>query len=242
MTGPIFVSHSSADKAEANALALALRQAFSDRIRTFNTSSGTAIQAGDKWRQVILDAIRDASMVILWCTPAAANSKEVAFEIGAAFAYGRRIIPCAVHLPPSKLPWSLSELQAPALDTPEGWIQLAEAVANALGYGGAIHKEPLLQLAKKFTAPSDALEVKVIGHTVEFKNTSSAPITNVHVAPVDGPQPPWVVAMQGGSLLAGQGKTVLRQSPADRQEFELTWDDVAGATHRRRVEIGGTSP
>jgi hypothetical protein len=181
MTGPIFVSHSSTDKDEANALAHALRQAFGERIRTFNTSSGTAIQAGDKWRQVVLDAIRDASVVILWCTPAAATSKEVAFEIGAAFAYGRRIIPCAVHVPPSKLPWSLSELQAPALDTQQGWLQLADAVANALDYGGSIEKTPLLELAEKFTAPSDAVEVKAVGLTVEFKNTSNAPITNIQV-------------------------------------------------------------
>ena len=242
MAGAIFVSHSSTDKDEANALALALRQAFVERIRTFNTSSGTAIQAGDKWRQVILEAIRDASVVILWCTPAAAHSKEVAFEIGAAFAYDKRIIPCAVHLPPSKLPWSLSELQALTLDTPDGWILMGEAVANALGYGASIDNAPLLQLATKFTAPSDALDVKVIGHTVEFRNTSSAPITNVQVVTVAGASPSWVVAIQGGSLQAGQGKTLLRHPPADSQEFELSWDDVAGTRHRRCLQIGGTNP
>ena len=238
MTGPVFISHSSADKDEANALALALREAFSQRIRMFNTSSGTAIQAGDKWRQVILDAIRDAGVVILWCTPAAVDSKEVAFEIGAAFAYKKRIIPCAVHLPPSRLPWSLSEFQVPALDTPQGWKQLAEAVGSALEYGGAISDAPLAELAAKFTAPNNALEVKPIGHTIEFKNTSTTPITNVQIVAVAGSSPSWLVAINGASLQAGQGKIILRQPPADEQEIELMWNDIAGATHRRRVTVG----
>ncbi len=241
MTGPIFVSHSSNDRDEANALALALRQAFSQRVRTFNTSSGTAIQAGDKWRQVILEAIRDASVVILWCTPSAANSKEVAFEIGAAFAYERRIIPCAVHMPPSKLPWSLSEFQAPALDSSEGWIQLAEAVAVALEYGGGIDRGPLLQLAAKFTAPNTALDVQFIGRTVIFKNTSNAPISNVQIVAVAGLPPSWINAINGKELKDGQSKTRLRQPIEENQEFDLSWGDVAGATHRRRIQIGGTT-
>jgi hypothetical protein len=241
VTGPIFVSHSSEDRDEANALAYALRQAFSQRVRTFNTSSGTAIQAGEKWRQVILDAIRDASVVVLWCTPAATKSKEVAFEIGASFAYGKQIIPCAVHMPPSRLPWSLDELQAPALETESGWLQLAEAVANSLEYNGGIDKEPLLQLAKKFQAPSDALDVKAIGRTLEFKNTSNAPISNLDVLPVAGETPEWLIAIAGQSLQAGQGRTLLRQPAPDSREFDLSWDDVAGARHQRRVTIGGTT-
>jgi hypothetical protein len=43
---------------------------------------------------------RDNSLV----APAAAYGRESAFEIGAAFAFGKRIIPCAVHMPNS--PWS----------------------------------------------------------------------------------------------------------------------------------------
>lgn len=239
MNGPIFISHSSDDKNEANALASALRQAFSQQIRTFNTSSGTAIQAGDNWRKAMLDAIRDASIVILWCTPAATNSKWVAFEIGAAFAYGRRIIPCAVHLAPSDLPFNLSELQAPALDTADGWLNMADAVANYLAYPGVIDRDPLIQLAKQFTASTSALQVDAIGMTIGFKNVSHAPIADLQVKPAAGEDPSWVSAVRGVALQPGQSRTLLRSEDAEDREFDVTWRDVAGVAHKQRVLVAG---
>jgi hypothetical protein len=63
MNGPIFVSHASPDGAEANELALALRQAFGQRVRTFNTSSRAAIQAGDLQERISNDlTIKEAGI------------------------------------------------------------------------------------------------------------------------------------------------------------------------------------
>lgn len=140
MNSDVFLSHSSADKEDANALASALNHAFNHSIRMFNTSSGVQIKAGDKWRQAILDALRNTRAVILWYTPSAEHSNEVAFEIGAAFAYAKRIIPCSVHISPAKLPWSLSELQAVALDTEEGWLKLGSSLATALEFTESVNE------------------------------------------------------------------------------------------------------
>jgi hypothetical protein len=223
---------------DANALAKALRTTFRDRIRMFNTSSGAAVDAGANWRRQLLAAMESASVVILWATNAALQSKEVAFEIGAAYAYERTVIPCCVHISPELLPWGLAERQALQLDNEDGWRQLAEQIAGIVDFQGALNFEPLESLAQKFEAPSDALSLSSLGYTIEIQNRSDGPISSIHVQPADEkPTPQWAAAVQGAALHPGESLVVFREHDSASQELAIRWQDVTGAAQQRRVFI-----
>jgi hypothetical protein len=240
--GPIFISHSAQDREDVNEFALAVRAALRGRIRIFNASD-FGLGPGDRWPDQVLSAIRGSSIMILWATPAALESNEVAFEVGAAFAYGTPVIPCCVHVPPMKLPWGLSQVQAHnTLDSEEGWRQLATAIANQLNLPIALDNGPLLALASRFQATSNALEIITIGLTVEVRNTSSAPVADLAVVPADGrPGPQWALAVDGLSLKAGEGRLIFRDEEPDRRLVRLTWTDVVGVSHGRDVAVPPTN-
>lgn len=240
MTGPIFVSHSTSDRNDVEALCDALRGAFKQQIRLFHTSSGIAIPAGTPWREVIIDVLRESSFVVLWGTPAAIQSKEVAFEMGAAFAFGKPVVPCAVHVSPRDLPWSLAELQAVTLDETKGWRFLADTIANQVGYQQGILEAPLLELARKFAAPNDALGVEVVGRTIKLENRSDSRISKVGVTSEDGAEVEWAPALHGLTLEPHEF-TILLRDAAPQQQVRFAWTDVAGAPHARAVTVPATS-
>jgi hypothetical protein len=235
---PIFISHSTKERGDVGALGEALRAAFNKETRIFNSSSGFPIEPGTRWRDRILDAIREATVVILWGTPDALESKEVAFEIGAALALERKVIPCAVHVPPEDLPWGLSELQAVTLDSSDGWQRLTDAIANALDYKGVIQNAPLVALSRNFTAPSDALLIRTVGFTIELRNSSPSRIVNIQATVVTGPEPEWLQAVGGISLEPDQATVLLRDAHSF-QKVSFTWTDVAGMNHTKDIDIQG---
>lgn len=165
--GPIFVSHSSTDRDDVIALCKAIRLSLNDQIRTFHTSAGV-IAPGDRWRDRILSAIADCALVIVWATPSGIESREVAFELGAALALSRPLIPCCVHVAPETLPWSLDEIQAlTLLDKEDDWIRLAHSIATFVNFTGRVNEEPLTALAQRFKSTSDAVDFRTAGRTVE---------------------------------------------------------------------------
>ncbi len=82
-----FVSYSSADRELVTPLVQLLRvaaPAFLDR---------DSIPLGSRWREVVLEAIRSATDVLLfWCSHASASA-EVAWEIEQALALEKSLIP-----------------------------------------------------------------------------------------------------------------------------------------------------
>lgn len=240
VSSSIFVSHSKEDHDAVNALTSALRTAFGGRLRTFNTSSGAAIPAGDLWRTYILAALRSAPVVLLWGTSSALQSREVAFEVGAAMAYDLPIITCCVHIAPAALPWGLAERQALIMDSDQGWEQLPDEIASIINFAGAVDKAPLRELADRYEAPGDALDVSALGYTLEFHNRSSTPISDVEfVASDEGGTPEWATALKGAVLEPDAFAVVLRDAESERT-VDVTWRDIAGATHRRSFPIPST--
>lgn len=242
MTGSVFISHSKDDHDAVNALMAALRESFGERLRTFNTSSGVAIPAGDVWRTYILAALEASPVVILWATASALQSREVAFEIGAAMAYKLPIVACCVHISPTALPWGLAERQALVMDSDSGWEQLPDELAAIVNFGGPIDKSPLRELADRYEAPGDALEISALGYTVELRNQSSTPITDVRLAESqEGSEvPQWSTALEAAALEPNAFIVLLRDAEPHETSFDVSWKDIAGATHRRAIVLQGT--
>lgn len=242
MSGLIFISHASEDHADVNALIGALREAFKGRLRTFNTSSGEALSPGEDWRRELLNAMDDAAVVLLWATSSALDSKEVAFEIGAAAATKRYIIPCCVHIPPDSLPWGLDRLQALILDSESGWMQLAERIAEVTKYQGRLELDPLKELSECFEAPDDALTAEALGYTIELKNRSKSQIDEIRLEPADEhPLPVWATEFDIATLGPGESVVMLRDRSEGRRSLSLSWSDVTGATRQRRVTLPATA-
>ena len=243
MPGPIFVTHSSVDRDDVNALTEALRATFNGDLRTFNTSSGTAIAAGANWRERILGALKDSPVVILWATAAGLESQEVAFEVGAAYAFGQLVLPCCIHISPRDLPWSLSERHALLMDSPAAWTQLAQAIADRVNYANALNLQPLKDLAERYQAPANALSVVSLGYTLEFRNDSNGPVSQVLVVPSDPLQSPpeWAGALDEVSLMPNQSVVILRDETPEQTDVDVSWTDITGTRRQRSVHIGPTA-
>jgi hypothetical protein len=219
-----------------------LREAFKNRFRTFNTASGDALSPGEDWRRELLDAVDDAAVVLLWATSSALESKEVAFEIGAAAAAKRYIIPCCVHISPDSLPWGLDHLQALMLDSEKGWIQLAERIGEVTKYPGKIELGPLRELSQRFEAPDDALVAEALGYTIELRNRSKSQIDDIRLEPADEhPLPTWATEFDIATLAPGESVVMLRDRSEGRRSLFLYWSDVTGATRRRLVTLPATA-
>lgn len=232
------MSHSTDDHVDVDALTHALRQTFHDRLRIFSTASVEAVDAGADWRERLLEALSSASVVILWATSSALESKEVAFEIGAARAVRSSIIPCCVHIPPEDLPWGLAQRQAVKLDSEAGWTQLADQVAAINNFQGGLDLEPLLSLARRFQAPDDALVMDALGYTVELANRSKGSISDIQIRSGDGsPLPAWVEGFDAQSLEPGESLVVFREGGEETTDISLSWTDVTGAVRKRRIEV-----
>lgn len=238
MPGLVFISHSSDDHADVDALSSALREVFQDRLRVFNAASVDAVDPGGDWREQLLDSMSAAAVVVLWATSSALRSKEVAFEIGAAYASKNQIIPCCVHIPPEELPWGLSRRQALKLDSEAGWVQLADQIATIINFQGNLDLEPLKGLARRFEAPDDALSVDALGYTVELENRSKSHISNIQVSAADGSPPPaWAGGFDVQALAPGKSVVMFREHGASAVDLDLSWIDVTGALRKRRITV-----
>ena len=91
-----------------------LQTAFAGDIKPFSTSAGV-LRSGRDWRSQVLDAIKTANMILLLATPDAFVSKEVCFEIGAAAALDKMIVPARVGMDAAEMPLGLDKLQSPDL-------------------------------------------------------------------------------------------------------------------------------
>jgi hypothetical protein len=128
------------------------------------------------------------------------------------------------------------------LDKQEGWTQLATTIANHLGLAVAIDETPLLGLASRFSATSNALVLRVRGMTIEMFNDSSSPISDVQLVTADGePLPSWAKALTGRSVPPKMGISILRQADPEEHRWRLSWTDVIGANHSRDVTIQPTT-
>lgn len=98
----------------------------------FNASDRASIQPGDPWRDRIMEALREAAVMLVIASPRSVSSPWVNFESGGGWLVGARVIPCCVRgMVPSSLPAPLGHLQALDVTTSSGVADLFQAIAGA---------------------------------------------------------------------------------------------------------------
>lgn len=126
----IFVSYSSKDRPWVSEFVAALRN---EGVIPW---SDAEIAPGDKWADVIQQALRESSALVMILSPDNAESPWMFFELGAAIADKKKIIPVIVkNLERSRIPSLLQGFQF--LDEPSPSIA-GKRVAEVLGKHRAI--------------------------------------------------------------------------------------------------------
>ena len=121
----IFISHATADRKAALALAEWLKWLFEEE------SFVATIGAGEPWRREIFEALAGCSVAIVLGTVNSVQRFWVYAEVGALLALRKRVIPLYLgECDPSQWP-ELSEIQHCLYDT-QGQARLIEAIQQAL--------------------------------------------------------------------------------------------------------------
>lgn len=98
----VFLSHDQTDRAWVTEFSRTLREAGVNQV----FDAGMDIAPGDDWRMRIEEALRDSRMLVLILNEESAQSPWIQFEVGAAVADRKVIIPVVhdeiepAHLPP----------------------------------------------------------------------------------------------------------------------------------------------
>lgn len=134
MKTTLFVSHISVEAPVAAFLRKIIEDDFIRIVDLFASSDVTSIQGGEKWLDTIKGAIADSAAVLVLCSETSIHRPWVQFEIGAAWATGKRIIPiCHSGMKLPDLPMPLSSLQGLELGTEAGLKKLYAAIAEVAG-------------------------------------------------------------------------------------------------------------
>src|SRR3954451_24526933 len=130
----VFVSHRTEDEAVALWLGKQLDAHFLGMATAFVSSDGRSLRAGEPWFATLRDQIRDSRVVIVICTGEPVVQPWVNFEVGAAWALGKVVIPvCVGEFSPEKLDMPLSEVQGVNLQAVEGLTAVFTRIAAELG-------------------------------------------------------------------------------------------------------------
>jgi hypothetical protein len=130
----LFVSHISTEAPIAALLKKIIADDFIRIVDLFASSDVTGIQAGDAWLDAIKTAIADSAAVLVLCSETSIHRPWVQFEVGAAWATGKRIIPvCHSGMTMADLPMPLSSLEGLELGTPAGLAKLYAVIAKVAG-------------------------------------------------------------------------------------------------------------
>ena len=129
---PVFISYARSDTESARELVRSL-----DAAGVRSWLDVAEIQPGERWASRIQDELREARVLVLLLTPDSLKSQWTFFEVGAAVADGKTIIPVlSKDVEPKDVPPILRNFQWIQGSTPgEAGELIARAVERAEGHG-----------------------------------------------------------------------------------------------------------
>jgi hypothetical protein len=121
----IFLSYSHVDRAWVDQFVRSLADRQIDVWYDFHD-----IKAGDRWQELVQDALRKSQVLVAVLSKNSINRPWMFFEIGAAVADGKRVIPVLIEgVDVRDLPLLLAQFQGVAVEDPN---EAGEIVANAI--------------------------------------------------------------------------------------------------------------
>ncbi|MEO8630600.1 MAG: TIR domain-containing protein [Betaproteobacteria bacterium] len=130
----IFLSHINLESTLADALKAHIVRDFIGLVGVFESSDRTSIPVGSKWLEEVTEALHEADLHIVLCSPESIGRPWINFEAGAAHVRQIPIVPiCHSGLMPAQLPVPLSEYEGVVLTTQESFKAFYASVAKLLG-------------------------------------------------------------------------------------------------------------
>jgi hypothetical protein len=128
----VFISHIAEEKLLAALLKERIDEDFLGKVECFVSSDTESILAGENWLSSVEEALKDASVEIILCSPASVKRPWINFEAGAGWMRGIPIVPlCHSGLTPRELPMPMTVLQAISASKPADLPRLYTTIAKA---------------------------------------------------------------------------------------------------------------
>ena len=138
MSPVLFISHAAID----NEIALALKKGISPvfpNVEIFVSSDPESLPPGDPWIDKILEALKNASLVVALTTERGLSRKWVWFESGRTWYSGVKLLTCCVgKVRKSSLPAPFSFIQGLNIDEPEDLSRLLKEIHKVFGEPKAV--------------------------------------------------------------------------------------------------------
>ena len=135
----IFLTHISEEAPLAAVLKRWIEETFPDKCEVFVSSDTDDIVLGDKWLTELDQALTDADLFLVLCSPRSVRQPWINFETGCGWTKHVPIIPiCHSGQAKGKLPLPLSAFQG--IDTSQS--DFAKELLNAIAKQGSISKVP----------------------------------------------------------------------------------------------------
>jgi hypothetical protein len=128
----VFISHIAEEKELAALLKGRIDEDFLGKVECFVSSDTESILAGENWLSSIDEALKDASVEVILCSPLSVKRPWINFEAGAGWMRRIPIVPlCHSGLTPRELPMPLAVLQGISASEPADLPKLYTTIANA---------------------------------------------------------------------------------------------------------------
>lgn len=123
----VFISYSSKDSEVARQLYSFLQMAGAEPFL-----AEIDLPPGVKWKEEILDALRNSPWVFFLATPNSCPSQAVAHEIGASLVLKKKLIPLMWKVTPKQLPPWVDDTQAVDLRDSSKVVQLIKQIGETI--------------------------------------------------------------------------------------------------------------
>ncbi len=149
-----FISHIAEEAPLASVLKDWIESAFLDQVEVFVSSEDDDVTAGDQWFRRIGEALTDAKVLLIICSPNSVHRSWINFEAGAGWIKKVSVIPiCHSGMTKETLPIPLSFFQALNVGDTDFAQRVVAALARHLGF----KREPRIPYQEMTAEVQDAL-------------------------------------------------------------------------------------
>jgi hypothetical protein len=163
----VFISHITDEAPIAEALKVYLKRCFGESFPVFVSSDYYSIATGEEWYRAILNAVTQASVVIVLLSRYSIDRRWINFEAGLARGANVRVLPLTIRgLEPGEIGLPLSHLHVRALVHELALDGVVHAITEATG-------SPLLAME---AAAGFIAQIEQIEATLPVKNILFEPV------------------------------------------------------------------
>jgi hypothetical protein len=130
----VFISHITEEKDLAVLIKEQIAEDFLGKVECFISSETDSVLAGGEWLISVKNALTNASVEVILCSPVSIKRSWINFEAGAGWIRGIPVIPmCHSGLSPRSLTFPMIILQGIVATEPNGLHALYATIANRHG-------------------------------------------------------------------------------------------------------------